>query len=173
METSLDLATTVEQLFKILEDQEIILWPLDKRLKAFFGSSRKSSDDPMGFLSELCKKAKYCKIFSIIDECIQCNHCNQLVKVDPEDKKATEKIILQAFYRGVNDNPFLAYICDELGKTGAKPSFNIINELHLQFTAASRLDYKNSSHAKIKKAETKKKHKQREFCYSCYLRGHK
>ena len=76
VETSLDLATTVEQLYKILEDQEIIFWPLDKRLKTFFGSSRKSTDDPMGFLSELRKKAKFCKIFSIIDECIQCHNCN-------------------------------------------------------------------------------------------------
>ena len=80
-------------------------WPLDKRLKSSFGSSKKSSDDPMGFLAKLRKKAKF---FSIIDECIQCNHCNQLVKVNPESEKATEKIIIQAFYRGVNDNPFLA-----------------------------------------------------------------
>ena len=127
----------------------------------------------MGFLAELRKKAKFCKVSSIIDECIKCNHCNQLVKVNPEDENATEKIIIQAFYRGVNDNPFLAYICDELDRTGAKPSFNVISDLHLQFTAASTLDYKNSSSAKIKKTETKKKHKQSEFCYSCYLRGHK
>ena len=115
VETSLDSATTVDQLYKILEDQEIIFWPLEKRLKAFFGSSRKTHDDPMGFLSQLRKKAKFCKIFSIIDECIQCHNCNQLVKVNPEDKRATEKIILQAFYRGTNENAFLAYICDELG----------------------------------------------------------
>merc|ERR1712081_49461 len=132
VETNLDLATTVDQLYEILEREERVFWPLDKRLKSFFGSSRKSSDDPMGFLAELRKKAKFCKIFSIIDECIQCNHCNQLVKINPEDEKATEKIIIQAFYRGVNDNPFLAYLCVELGRTG----FNIINELHLQFTAA-------------------------------------
>ena len=173
VETSLDLATTVEELYNILEQQEIIFWPLDKRLKAFFGSSRKSSNDPMGFLSELRKKAKFCKIFSIIDKCIKCNHCDQLVKVNPDDEKATEKIIFQAFLRGVNDNPFLVYICDELGRTNAKPSFNVINELYLQFTAASRLDYKNSNSAKVKKTETKKKHKQSDYCYSCYIRGYK
>ena len=31
LETSLDTATTVDQLYKILKDQEIIFWPLDKR----------------------------------------------------------------------------------------------------------------------------------------------
>ena len=54
-----------------------------------------------------------------------------------------------------------------------KPSINVINDLHLQFTASSRLDYKNSSGSKIKKTETKKKNKQSEFCYSYFLRGHK
>ena len=112
VESSLDLATTVDQLYEILEREEVVFWPLDNRLKAFFGSSRKSTDEPMGFLTELRKKAKFCKIFSIIDECIQCNHCNQIVKVSPEDEKATEKIILQVIYRGVNDNAFLACICD-------------------------------------------------------------
>ena len=53
VETSLDLAITVEQLYRRLEEQEIIFWTLDKRVNAFFGSSRKSTDDPMGFLSEL------------------------------------------------------------------------------------------------------------------------
>ena len=83
VETNLDLATTVDQLYEILEREERVFWPLDKRLKSFFRSSRKSSDDPMGFLAELHKKAKFCKVSSIIDECIKCNHCNQLVKVNP------------------------------------------------------------------------------------------
>ena len=116
----------------------------------------------MGFLAELRKKAKFCKVASIIDDCIQCNHCDQLVRVHPDDEKAIEKIVIQAFYKGVNDNPLLAYICDETGRTGANPSFNVINDLFLQYTAASRLDYKNQSSAKIKKTETKKKHKQTE-----------
>ena len=106
-----------------------------------------------------------CKIFSIIDECIQCHNFNELVKVDPDDERATEKIILQAFYRGTNDNAFLAYICDELGRTGAKPSLNVINDLWLQYTAASRLDYKNSSNTKVKKADTKRKPKQSDYCH--------
>ena len=137
VETNLDLATTVDQLFEILEREERVFWPIDKRLKSFFSSTRKSTDDPMGFLAELRKKAKFCKVFSIIDDCIKCNHCDHLVKVDPEDEAAIEKIIIQAFYRGVNDNPFLAYICDETGRTHAKPSINVINDLHLQFTASS------------------------------------
>ena len=76
----------------------------------------------MGFLSELRKKAKFCKIFSIIDECIQCDNCNELVKVNLDKERATEKIILQAFYRGTNDNAFLAYICDELEELGPSPA---------------------------------------------------
>ena len=56
VEPSLDAATTVEQLYKILKDQETIFWPQDKRLKTFMGSTRKNSNDPMGFLSKLCKK---------------------------------------------------------------------------------------------------------------------
>merc|ERR1711954_504002 len=95
------------------------------------------------------------------------------VQVDPDDEAAIEKIIVQAFFRGVNDNPFLAYITDETGRTQVKPSIQVINDLHLQFTAASRLDYKGSSGSKIKKAEPKKKNNQSQHCFSCYMRGHK
>merc|ERR1711954_259989 len=95
------------------------------------------------------------------------------VQVDPDDEAAIEKIIVQAFFRGVNDNPFLAYITDETGRTQVKPSIEVINDLHLQFTAASRLDYKGSSGSKIKKAEPKKKNNQSQHCFSCYMRGHK
>ena len=170
VERNLDLATSVDELFEILEREEKVFWPIDKRLKSFFSSARKSTDNAMGFLAELRKEAKFCKVFSIIDDCIKCNHCDNLVKVDPEDEAAIEKIIIQAFYRGVNDNPFLAYITDETGRTHAKPSINVINDLHLQFTASSRLDDKNSSGSKIKKTESEKKNKQSEFCF---LRGHK
>merc|ERR1711954_322813 len=95
------------------------------------------------------------------------------VQVDPDDEAAIEKIIVQAFFRGVNDNPFLAYITDETGRTQVKPSIQVINDLHLQFTAASRLDYKSSSGSKIKKAEPKKKNNQSQHCFACYMRGHK
>merc|ERR1711954_501603 len=95
------------------------------------------------------------------------------VQVDPDDEAAIEKIIVQAFFRGVNDNPFLAYITDETGRTQAKPSIKVINDLHLQFTAASRLDYKGTSGSKIKKAEPKKKNNQSQHCFACYMRGHK
>merc|ERR1711954_460100 len=95
------------------------------------------------------------------------------VQVDPDDEAAIEKIIVQAFFRGVNDNPFLAYITDETGRTQVKPSIEVINDLHLQFTAASRLDYKGSSGSKIKEAEPKKKNNQSQHCFSCYMRGHK
>merc|ERR1712081_44001 len=139
----------------------------------FFASTRKPSDNPMGFLAELCKKAKFCKVSTIIDDCIKCNHCDNMVKVDPNDEAAIEKIIIQAFFRGVNDNPFLAYITDDTGRTNDKPNINVINNLHLQFTASSRLDYKNSSGSKIKKAEPKKKNKQSEHCFAFYMRGHK
>merc|ERR1711954_120612 len=116
-ERNLDLANTVDELFGILEKEEQIFWPLDKRLKSFFASTRKSSDDPRGFLAELCKKAKFCKVSTIIDDCIRCNHCDSMVKVDPDDETAIKKIIIQALFRGVNDNPFLAYITDETGGT--------------------------------------------------------
>merc|ERR1711954_46409 len=95
------------------------------------------------------------------------------VQVDPDDEAAIEKIIVQAFFRGVNDNPFLAYITDETGRTQVKPSIEVINDLYLQFTAASRLDYKGSSGSKIKKAEPKKKNNQSQHCFHCYMRGHK
>ena len=173
VERNLDLANSVDELFGVLEKEEQIFWPIDKRLKSFFATTRKSSEDPMGFLAELRKKAKFCKVSTIIDDCIKCNHCDNMVKVDPNDEAAIEKIIIQAFFRGVNDNPFLAYITDETGRTNDKPSIDVINNLHLQFTASSRLDYKNSSGSKIKKAEPKKKNKQSEHCFVCYFRGHK
>merc|ERR1711954_312662 len=94
------------------------------------------------------------------------------VQVDPDDEAAIEKIIVQVFFRGVNDNPFLAYITDETGRTQVKPSIEVIIALYLQFTAASRLDYKGSSGAKIKKAEPKKKNNQSKHCFHCYMRGH-
>merc|ERR1711954_399238 len=172
-ERNLDLANSVDKLFGVLEKEEQIFWPLDKRLKSFFASTRKSSDDPMGFLAELRKKAKFCKVSTIIDNCIKCQNCDNMVKVDPDDEAAIENIIIQAFFRGVNNNPFLAYITDETGRTNDEPSINVINNLHLQFTASSRLDYKNPSGAKIQKAEPKKKNKQSEHCFICYFRGHK
>ena len=120
-ERNLDLANTVDDLFRVLEREEQIFWPLDKRLKSFFASTRKSSDDPMGFLAELRKKAKFCKVSTIINDCIKCHNCDSMVQVDPDDEAAIEKIIVQAFFRGVNDNPFLAYITDETGRTQVKP----------------------------------------------------
>ena len=73
VEPSLDAATTVDQLYKILEDQEAIFWPQDKRLKTFMGSTRKNSNDPMSFLSVLRKKSKFCKVYTVMDECIECH----------------------------------------------------------------------------------------------------
>ena len=42
-ESSLDAANTVEEIYEILEDQEEIFWPQDKRLKSFINSTRKST----------------------------------------------------------------------------------------------------------------------------------
>ena len=56
VERNLDLATSVDELFEILEKEEKVFWPIDKRLKSFFSSARKSTDDAMGFLAELQRK---------------------------------------------------------------------------------------------------------------------
>ena len=78
-----------------------------------------------------------------MDGCIECHNCKEIVNVNPQDENTTEKYILQMFYKGVNHNEFLAYICDKLGRTGAKPSFEEVNKLWLQYTASMRLEYKN------------------------------
>merc|ERR1711954_485534 len=135
--------------------------------------TRKNSVDPMSCLSEVQKKSKFCEVYSVMDECIECHNCKEIVKVNPEDENATEKYILQVFYRGVNHNEFLAYICDKLGRTGAKPSFDEVNKLWLHYTASSRLDYKNSNNSKIRKADTRRKSKQSDYCYTYFLKGHK
>merc|ERR1711954_236426 len=41
-ESSLEAAKSVGELYEILEDQEEIFWPQDKRLKSFMNSTRKS-----------------------------------------------------------------------------------------------------------------------------------
>merc|ERR1711954_46890 len=97
-ESSLEAAKTVEKLCKILEVQEEIFWPQDKRLKSFMITTRKSSDDPLTFLSELCKKAKFCRISQVLDG-VQCNKCHMEVKVDPNDEQATEKICTSSLFR--------------------------------------------------------------------------
>ena len=68
----------------------------------------------------------------------------------------TKKYVLQVFFKGVNQNEFFVYITDKLGRTGANSSFEEINKLWLQFTASTKLEYKNSNNSKIKKAEKRK-----------------
>ena len=93
-ESRMEAAKTVEELYKILEEQEEIFWPQDERLKSFMNSTRINANDPLTFLSELCKKVKFCRVSQVIDG-IQCDKCHEKVKVDPNDEKATEKYILQ------------------------------------------------------------------------------
>ena len=118
-------------------------------------STRKSSGDPLTFLSELQKKSKFCREYKVIDG-VECEKCHEKVNVIPKDANATEKYVLQVFFKGVNHNEFYGYITNELGRTGAKSSFEEINKLWLQFTASTRLEYKNSNNSKIRRAETKK-----------------
>merc|ERR1711954_602043 len=66
-ESSLEAAKTVEELYKIMEEQEEIFWPQDERLKSFMNTTRKSANDPLTFLSELRKEAKFCRISQVID----------------------------------------------------------------------------------------------------------
>ena len=49
----------------------------------------------------------------------------------------------------------------------------MINVLWLQYTAASRLDYKNLNDSEIKKADTRRKPRQADYCYTCFIKGHK
>jgi len=104
-------------------------------------TTRKSTDDPLTFLSELCKKVKFCRISQVIDAS-PIRHCHQKVKVDPNDENATETYVLQVYFKGVNHNKFCAYITDELGvgRAVAEASFEEINKLWLQFTASTRLE---------------------------------
>ena len=131
----------MEELYAILEEQEEIFWPQDKRLKSFMNTTRKSLDDQLTFFSELLKKAKFCRISKVIDG-VQCNKCHQKVQVNPKDEEATEKYILQVYFKEVSHNKFCVYITDELGRAGAEASFEEINRLWLQFTASTRLEYK-------------------------------
>ena len=66
-EVKLDAATTVKELYQVLRDQDDILWPLQKRHKTFMRTTRKSSEDPLTYLAELRKKAKFCRISQIIE----------------------------------------------------------------------------------------------------------
>merc|ERR1711954_487787 len=155
-------------MYEILEEQEEIFWPQDKRLNSFMNSTRKSSDDPLTFLSELWKKSKFCRVYTVIDG-VECNKCKEKVNVNPNDENAPEKYVLQVFFKGVNHNEFCAYITEILGRTGAKSSFKEINKLWLQFRASTRLEYTNSNNLKIKKAETIKKPRQSDYCNTCSL----
>ena len=53
---------TVKELSQVLKDEEQIFWPTHKRHKVFIKTKRKNRDDPMSFLTELRKKAKFCHI---------------------------------------------------------------------------------------------------------------
>merc|ERR1711954_50713 len=101
-------------------------------------------DDQLTFLSEFCKKAKFCMISKVIDG-VQCDKCHQKVQVDPNDEQTTEKYVLQVYFKGVNHNEFCVYITDELGREGAEESFEEKNKLWLQFTAPTRLEYKKAT----------------------------
>ena len=105
-ESSLEAAKTVEELYEILEDQEEIFWPQEIRMKSFMKTTRKSSEDPLTFLLELQKKSKFCRVYTVIDG-VECNKCHEKVNVNPNDKSAVEKYVLQVFYKGVNHNEFL------------------------------------------------------------------
>ena len=76
----LEAATTVKELYQVLRDEENIFWPPQNCHKTFMSTKRKNSEDPLTYLTELRKKAKFCRISQIIDGQI-CNHCNSVVEI--------------------------------------------------------------------------------------------
>ena len=66
-ETKLELARNVKELFLVLKDQEEVFCPSQKRHKTFMRTKRKSSKDPMTYLAELRKMARFCQIHKIVD----------------------------------------------------------------------------------------------------------
>ena len=85
-------------------------------------TTRKNSDDPLTFLSELRKRAKFCRISQIIDG-VECNHCHERVKVNPNDERTTKKLIILVYFNGLNHNDFAAYITDKLGRAKEEANF--------------------------------------------------
>ena len=60
--SKLQSAKNVKELSKVLKDQEEIRWPTQKRLKTLMRIKRKGSEDPMTYLAELRREAKFCQI---------------------------------------------------------------------------------------------------------------
>ena len=120
-------------MYAILDEQEVIFWPQQKRQKSYMKRTRKNSDDPLIFLPELQKKAKFCRISQIIDR-VECNHCHEKVKVNPNDERATEKFIILVYFNSLTHNDFAAYITEELGRAKEEAKFEEINRLSLQYT---------------------------------------
>ena len=60
--SKLQSTKNVKELSKVLKDQEEIFWPTQKRLKTLMRIKRKSSEDPMTYLAELRREAKFCQI---------------------------------------------------------------------------------------------------------------
>ena len=92
-EVQLDAATTVKELYTILNEQEEIFWPPEKCQKTFMKTTRKNSEDLLTYMSELQKKAKFGLISQIIDG-QSCNHYYQIVQVDENNEAAAEKFII-------------------------------------------------------------------------------
>merc|ERR1711954_378507 len=162
-------------MYAILNEQEEIFWPLQKRQKTFMKTTRKNSEDPLTFLSELWKKAKFCRISQIIDR-VECNHGHQKVKFDQNNEAATEKFIIFVYFNGLNHNDFAAYVTDKFGRAKEEAKIKEINRLWLQYVASTRLEFINNHNGKNKKAEAKKsnkKPKKTDYCFKCYLRGHR
>ena len=100
----------------------------------------------------------FCRISQIIDE-VECNHCHQKVKIDQNYKPATGKFIILVYFKGLHHNDFAAYFTDKVGRAKEEANFEEINRLWLQYTASTRLEFKNSHNTKIKKAKAKKSNK--------------
>merc|ERR1711954_12829 len=79
-ESSLEAAKTVEDLYEI--------WMTRRRYFGLMNTTRKSTDDPLTYLSELRKRAKFYKISQVIDG-VHCDKCRQKVEVDPNDENTT------------------------------------------------------------------------------------
>ena len=133
----LKCSTPLYKIFKlvgiplIMKNQEEVFWPTQKRHRAFIKMKRKSSKDPMTFLSELRKKTKFCQVTEIVNA-QQCNHCNWIIEIPEDSEKAIKKLIILVFFNGLEDNNFAGYLTNELKRSGKNATFEEINRLYLQ-----------------------------------------
>ena len=88
-------------------------------------TKQKSFKDPMTYLAELRKKARFCQIHKIVDE-QRCNHCDQIVNIPEDNEQATEKLNILVCFTWLEHNEFASYLTDEPGRSRKEASFEEI-----------------------------------------------